>query len=527
MTEMGLGKTFSRLVGAWKELDKPKRQLIGIVVIAVIGAMAVRVMFSARGPAYEVLFSNLKLKDSADIVAWLESQKVPYKLEGSGTTILVPKESVYKVRLQLASQGLPKGGSVGFELLDQSKVTSTDFERRTNYLRALQGELARTITEIEGVEEARVHVALPEESVFITKSKPASAAVFVKLKPGVELTRQQVSGIIHLVSKSVQDLTPENVVVVDYTGVVLRGQETDQGAGGTTPSSALEFKREFEKTLEDGIKSMLERVMGAGNVSVRASAELNLDKSTVTKAMFSPVVNQEGIARSIHQLQETFRGTGSVPGGPAGTPSNVPGFQGLGSAQQSDYTKTETTRNFEINEIREQVAIAPGTVKRLSVAVLVNRDLEANQAKDIETLVAAAIGFDATRRDQISVVGMPFDTSLADMLRQEAGEKRPAGLTQLPKWVVPAAACALGALLLLILLRAIRRRRAVKEAPVPEEGVPAPAQVPAPVAAGGTVAIQIPETESEKLKKEIEELARTNPETVAQLLRGWLSEERR
>ena len=514
-------------MGIWREMDKPKRHLATILSLAVVGALAVWVAISAKGPAYEVLFSNLKLKDSADIVTWLEGQKVPYKLGGSGETILVPKDQVYKVRLQLASQGLPKGGSVGFELLDQSKVTSTDFERRTNYLRALQGELARTITEIEGVEEARVHVALPEESVFITKSKPASAAVFVKLRPGVQLSKEQVSGIIHLVSKSVQDLSPENVVVVDYTGTVLQGKEVDQASSEATPSTALQIKREFEKTLEDGIRSMLERVVGAGNVAVRVNAELNLDKATVTRAMFSPVVDQEGIARSIHQLQETFRGTGSVPGGPAGTPSNIPGFQGVGSPQQSEYTKNEITRNYEINEVREQVSVAPGTVKRLSVAVLLNKELDANQAKDVETLVSAAIGFDAARRDQVSVVGMPFDTSLADMLKQQQETKQPAvGLAKLPKWALPAGAGSLGALAFLLLMLA-RRRKHAPQVQTPAEGVPLTEQVPVEVPTGVKAEPPEPETESEKLKKEIEELARTHPETVAQLLRGWLSEERR
>lgn len=518
---MEVGKLLQRIASVWKELDRTKRQLLTIGLVALVGAGIVWALVARRGPQYEVLFAGLKVKDSAEIVSWLESQKVPYRLEASGSSILVPKDMVYKLRLQLASQGLPRGGSVGFELLDQSKVTTTDFERRTNYLRALQGELARTIEQIEGVEEARVHIALPEESVFISRTKPASAAVFVKLKPGVELSRAQVTGITRLVSKSVQDLPPENVVVVDYSGRVLRGiDEEGTATAGSTPSQVLEIKKQFESTLEEGIKSMLERVVGVGNVSVKASAELNLDRATVSRTMFSPVSNQEGIARSIHQLQESFRGSGSVPGGPAGTSSNVPGYQAQGSGQQSDYTKTEITRNFEINEVREQVTVAPGAVKRLSVAVLVNRELDATQSRALESLVAAAIGFDAARNDQITVVGMPFDTSLTDMLKQMEQAKQETK-ARYPAWLV----AAVGGAALLVVLGVVfavsrKRRKAARMADL-LESIPTTAQAPA-------VSPQPPpESETERIRKEIEEIARTSPETVAQLIRTWLSEERR
>ncbi|MGB9866828.1 MAG: flagellar basal-body MS-ring/collar protein FliF [Bacillota bacterium] len=520
---MELDKLLGRFLSAWKALDKAKRQLLAIGMIALMGAAVVWVAVSRRGPQYEVLFAGLKLRDSAEIVSWLDSQKVPYKLEASGSSILVPQELVYKLRLQLASQGLPRGGSAGFELLDQSKVTTTDFERRTNYLRALQGELARTIEEIDGVSEARVHIALPEESVFISRTKLASAAVFLKLKPGVELSRAQVTGITRLVSKSVQDLPPENVVVVDYAGRVLKGVEEESSAAtGGTPTQVLEIRRQFESTLEEGIKQMLERVVGPGNVSVRASAELNLDRATVSRTMFSPVSNQEGIARSIHQLQESFSGAGSVPAGPAGTTSNIPGYQAQGSAQQSDYTKTEVTRNFEINEVREQVTVAPGVVKRLSVAVLVNRELDANQSRAIESLVAAAIGFDAARKDQITVVGMPFDTSLTDMLRKQMEEAKPTTQPKYPAWLVPAGVAAGGLCLILLLVvfaMARRRRRRAAELADIIQAAPSQAQAVSPPPP--------PESEAERIRKEIEEIARTNPETVAQLIRTWLSEERR
>ena len=503
-------KILSQIRETWNKLPRGARLAVGSAGVVTVGAVLVLAVLSSRGPAYDPLFTGLDPRDAAEIVSRLDKEKVPYRLEAGGTAILVPSTSVHRMRLLLSSEGLPRGGVVGFELIDQSsRIGATDFDRRLNYVRALQGELARTIMQISGVEAARVHIALPEESLFVTRTRPPTAAVLIKMRPMAELDKSQVKGIINLVARSVEGLKPQDVTLIDYTGRILSYAQ-DSSNGNAEAGSLLEVRAAFQKELEQSVQSLLERVLGPGNVVARVSAELNLDQTTITRSLFTPVSENEGIVRSIKQLTEVFQGTGTAAGGVPGVPSNVPGYQGAAAGgQTSSWQKTETTRAMEINETREQTVVAPGTVKRLSVGIIVNRDLTPAEKAAIESTVAAAIGFDPKRQDTITVTGMKFDSSLLDELKKGMEAPPPA----VPRWAYPAAV-AVGMVLIASVVIATRRRRKVKrEAPVPVK----PDAVP-------EVALEV--SKAARTREHIEKLVRQNPEGVAQVLRTWLAEQK-
>jgi flagellar M-ring protein FliF len=486
----------------------------------------------ARTSRYEPLFSKLDSKDAAEIAQKLAQRKIPYKVSEEGGAILVPSTLVHTTRLTLAGEGLPRGGAVGFELMDKLSIGATDFDRRVNYMRALTGELVRTIREIDGVEDARVHIVIPENSYFVSKARPATAAVFLKIRPLTEITRAQIRGIVHLVSRSVEGLRPEDIAVIDLYGRLLTGDTSpDSASGDRSFVSNLEAQQGFQQELERSLQTLLENVLGPGNVAAKVAAELNFDQKTIDKTIFQPVT--EGVLRSMQELQETFKGQGSAPSGIPGTTSNIPQYQTSTQGGSSDYQKREATKNFEINEIKERTVVAAGSVKRLSVAVVVNRELDDAARTMIEKTVAAAIGLDPERKDTVLVSGMSFNTTLADQIKKQMEESQKAQ-PRVEQPLVRNVAIAGGAVLLVVVLVLALRRR-----PAPSSGLQRArskvdvAQAFAAAAsaqAGDEMPPGLPDPEQAKrrrLREEIERVARHSPENAAQLIRTWLTEDRR
>ncbi len=482
----------------------------------------------SRGPRYVPLFSELDPKDAADIVARLEEQKVPYRLSGGGRTVDVPEPMVHRTRLLLAQEGLPRNGVVGLEIMDKFNLGATEFDKRVQYLRAIQGELTRTILQIDGVEAARVHLNVPEPSLFVREQKPASAAILLRLRPGAQLEPGQVRGIMHLVAGSVEGLKPENVTVLDENGKILSAEVAETAdAGGAAVNGNLAVQAQFEKQLQTSVESLLEQVLGPGNVVARVRAELNFDQQTVERELFQPLKDDQGIVRSIEELQERFRGSGQPAGGVPGVDANagIPTYQMSGSGE-GEYQRTHVTRTFEINKVREQIAVAPGAVKRLSVSVVVNRNLTPQQEASIRQAVMAAVGSDPQRRDQITVVGMPFNTDLADQLKGQTGEK--AGRQGAP-WVKNAVVAAAGVLVMIAFLATVirgRRRAASRE----EEERLARELLAQSDAAQAKAEEEARQKQAEtawqmELQAQVTALARQKPEEVAQIVRSWLSEE--
>lgn len=503
---------FRGLKETWSRLGKTARTGVGAgAAVTLIVCIAVAVT-NARGPAYETLWSNLDPADGGAIVKELEKQGIPYKLADGGKTIKVPADLVHKTRLSLASSGLPSSGVVGFESLGKTGIWATDFERKVQYVRALSGELARTIKSISGVEDARVHIVLPEDSVFAGSKKPATAAVLVKTVPGQEISSAAVKGIINLVARSVEGLSPQDVTVVDASGRLLSSDASFSDSEAIS-GTILELTSKAERELEKRLISLLSPVMGPGNVVCQVRAELNTDKVKILDTSYAA---PEGILRSTQEITETYQGTGTPAGGQAGG-LNIPSYATSGSTE-SRYQRTETTKNYEIGQKVTETIVVPGSIKRLSVAVIVNKQLDDVSRDMIEKTVSAALGLDPGRQDQITVIGVQFDTSLA----KQISDSMSAPKETIPRIYIYAGAGALAIILVLILVMFLAgRKRSVREEklpPLPEPRLAMEEQAP-------SVSPEL--LQRQKMKENVERIARSNPQMVATLLKSWLLEDER
>lgn len=446
-----------RIRAWWSAATPLARALVvtsGITLVTAIGFLA----FGPERLDMAPLFTRLEPADAQLIVEELRERKVPHELTASGTSISVPRERVAELRLELASAGLPRGGGVGFELFDQSNLMMTDFTQRVNYRRALQGELARTIGQMPGVESARVHLALPDNSVFTRDQHDASASVYLKLTPGRTISRKQTYGIIHLVSSSVENLSAERVAVLDRNGRMLGPAPDSDGLGVT--SRALSITSEFEQHMEQRIVALLEPLVGRGRVVARVNANLDLSRVEETAEDFDP---DNSTLRSERTLEETTASERGQRGGVAGTPGNLPQrpeddrTAGNGSASNSERTTTES--DFAIPRTVRKIQRPIGDLNRLSIAVLVDSSqpeaepppaLEGEEEADpvaedglapasavplpspaaLSEVIKKAVGFDDERGDQLEVMIAPFSKpALEDMAAS------PALAAGIPMWM--------------------------------------------------------------------------------------------
>lgn len=511
----------------WNRLERgPRRLLAGAAALALAAVVAVAFL-GHRAPAMAPLFSHLNSQDAAAITQQLQSQGVPYQLADQGQTVLVPADQVYKLRLDMAAKGLPSSGVVGFESMNSLPLGATSFQQQVAYLRALEGELTRTILQIQGVAGARVHINLPQPSVFVSQQQPASAAVMVEMAPGQLLEPDQVAGIRHLVAASVPDLKPEDVVIVDQYGRSLDTASGDQAAAG--PAGYAQ-QRAFEQDLQQSVTGLLQQVFGSTPVAVRVSASLDMNQRTIQNDTYTPPAGaggNGGLAQSVHQLQEQFSGTGLPPGGLAGSASNlppgatVPTYPAGGNGGTNTYTQTDTTTDYLVNHIQEQIKVAPGAIQRLSVAVVVGANLTPAQQQAVQRVVEAAVGANAQRGDVVTVLGMPF-RSARPAATQPATAPRPSLLQ--PPYVYALAAAALLLLLLAVAVALAARSRRRAQAQLEEMQAllarrqEAPSPQPAPAAAAE------PPRDGRAVLERARRLALADPETAANVIRSWLSE---
>ncbi len=513
--------------------------------------MLIFILLSSRA-RYEVLYSHLEEKDAAEVATELKKENIPYRIASKDNfvMVLVPSEKVYDTRLSLAGQGLPRGSGVGYEIFDQPKWGTTDFTQKVNYKRALEGELQRTIANLQQIQTARVSIVIPEPELFTEKEKPTTASVVLDMKADAILKKEQVRGIVHLVAASVEGLKPENVEVIDSKGNILSGfiqeeaednnQETLNGGSSLTQQAKLtlhemEVRQNFEKDLERKVTAMLTKVMGGNNrIAVSVSAELNFDKTEADSEVFEPVVDGQGIARSSQTKKEQYVGDGGFPsnvvGGVPGTDTNIPGYQAI-SGSNSQYSKEENTTNFEINRTVKHNVMAPGSPKRISIGVFVD-NLQPQQVQAIKSAVVAAGGLDLNRGDQVDVENMPFDNSqeVASLKETQMETQQNFVMTLLKIGLL--VLMAFGVLLFLRSLLKPKREKKYVEAmeDISEEPVVVP-QVEDIITTDVT-AEDLARAESareakkrEAVRKEVFEMANQNPENVAQIIKKWLSEE--
>ena len=376
------------------------------------------------------LYTNLETKDAGDVVNQLKESGVPYTVDETktGTTIFVPASQVHDARLELATNNLPRGNK-GFEIFDDSKLGVTEFQNRINYLQALQGELTRTIEQINAVQKARVHIVLPEDSLYKRNEKPATASIMLILNPGATIEAKEIKGIVNLVSHSIQGLQPENVTIVDEAGNILNEDDNDDNMAkerrmSLQTLSQIEMTRKVRDHLQNNIQSMLDQTLGEGNAFVRVSVELDFDDRRTDKQTFTPVVDESGIIRSQQDISEAYNGESNVPGGPAGVEGNIPGYVAEERNANAEYQRKESTKNYEINEENQKIISSPGSIRRLTVAVLVNDTVTEPQQESLLRTVSSAAGINEDRGDIISVEPLPFSTELRDRRAAEEAAAR-------------------------------------------------------------------------------------------------------
>jgi len=319
------------------------------------------------------------------VLTELDKEGISYRIGRDGRTVLVPENRVRDIRLKLAAKGVPSKGVIGYELFDRSGIGVSEFQQRVNFKRAVEGELIRTILRFRNIEDARVHIALPERSIFLREEKEPSASVFIKLRPGTDLTPEQISAIRNLVAASVENLKPRNVIVIDDRGRNLTAALEEKRE---IPSRQLKIRREFERELENKIQSALEAALGYGNVKVRVSAELDFRKVQKREEIYDP-----DMTAVVSEQKRKERTTGVPAGGVPGAAANIPPGTGAVQGQGGVITeKKETITNYEVSK-KEVVEVNPTLrIQRLSVGVIINGSPEDVDVKKVESIVSAAAG---------------------------------------------------------------------------------------------------------------------------------------
>lgn len=556
-TEAALPKALPWL----EQLRANPRLPLMIGASAAVAAVAALWLWS-RAPDYGVLYSNLSDRDGGAIIASLQQMNIPYKFAEGGGALLVAANKVPEARLRLASQGLPKGGTVGFELMDSQKFGTSQFAEQVNYQRALEGELARSINSISAVESARVHLALPKPSLFVREQKKPSASVVLTLHRGRTIDEGQISAIVHLISSSVPELSAKSITVVDQAGNLLSA--ANAGTRGLDVSQ-LKYAQEIEQGYIRRIEAILQPIVGSGNVHAQVAADIDFSIVENTDEKYRP--NQEPGSAAVRSQQSSESGqqggnpAGGVPGALSNQPPSDPvapivnpaqaGKPGAPAAGQlkmstelsaggtlarstaaSSNTRKDVTTNYEVDRSIRHVQQGAGGIKRLSVAVVVNyrgatgaqgkravQALTASELEQIKNLARQAMGFSAERGDSLNVVNSPFASDASDA-------------PELPIWRQPdniEMAKAGGKYLLLGIL-ALYLWFAVLRPLLRKHLQPVPAQAAAPGHEEAPSADAVAQSQERQAERHLEniryaqETAAKEPRAVAMLIKHWMGE---
>ncbi len=549
--------------------DELARIPLGLRIKAVIGtlalsAVAVASLYWSQQPDWRVLYGNLTDKDGGAIIASLEQLGVPYRFTDGGGAIQVPAQKLHDARLKLAAQGLPRGGTVGYELLENQKFGTTQFQERLNFQRGLEGELTRSIQSLAAVESARVHLALPPQNGFLREQQKPSASIVLALRAGRSLDRQQVAGIVHLVASSVPELDTRQVSVIDQNGTLLSGVDANGVAGSGLDPMQTGQVRSLEAALNRRILELLEPILGSGNVRAQVAADVDFTRTESTAEIYRPNQGSEPAAvRSQQSVEANERGPATAGQGIPGALTNQPpgdakapingaaqatraANPAAGTGAGDGSARKESMTNYEVDKTIRVTRGPTGMVKRLSIAVLVNQrqsldeqgkpvstPLSEKEIADIGSLVREAVGFSKDRGDSINVVNAPFSRP----------EGAPAA-ADLPLWQQPqylelardwGRQAGLVFVTLLIFLMFIRpalksASRSSPPAPALKASVDDPLELPEPAIGGASnrAAAQDPSIAAAEppaigqSQQDILQLARQNPAAVANVVRDWV-----
>lgn len=502
----------------------PSQRVSFLLVLASMIICLFIVFFWSTKPDYVVLYSNLSMKDAAEIQEKLTDLNVPNKVVG--TTIKVPSKEVYNARLSLANEGLPRSSEVGFEIFDKIKVGQTDYMQRLNYQRALEGELTRTINSLKQIDHSRIHLVMPEETIFSDKEKPASASIVLTLQPGAVVDKSTVMAITHLVAASVEGLEPKNITVIDSQGNLLSMASDEQMAAGLS-SQQIDVQRNVERYLEQKASSLLDGILGPRKSIVRVSVDLDFSQTEKTEESFKP---EQQVARSENHVEETAE------------------------QQAKSNTVEKTTTNYEIGRTVEHMIGATGSMRWISVAVVVDGTYRVaaegdqkgqrvyvartdDELQTLKKLIIGALGLNEKRGDQIEVNNIAFDTTYLD---EEATEQQQAHkmalinriVSQWP-WLIVIAIFGV----LVHLLRGMLKTAGDMRVSLPKFMMQGTGPVRGVMTTEEAEAEQEEEEERQrvvgkglklppvsKLEQEVSQLAMQNPDTIARIVRSWMQQ---
>jgi flagellar M-ring protein FliF len=511
-------------------------------VAAVIAVMAAVWMWGQQ-PDYRVLFSNFTDRDGGAIVAELEKMNVHYKYADGGGALLVPASQVHDLRLKLAAQGLPKGGNVGFEVMENQKLGSSQFIEQINFQRAMEGELARSIESLSAVQAARVHLAMPKDSVFVSEQKMPTASVLLNLQPGRVLDAQQVSAIVHLVASSVPELQTKNVTIVDQNGNLLSDTSKAASVNGMDPSQ-IKYVQNLQESVVKRIESIITPIVGPDNVRAEATADVDFSHSEQAVESYKPNQTADAMAIRSQQTSESLNGSanpGGVPGAltnqppaPATAPIVAPGKGAAPAAPATApvaNTRKDATVNYELDKTIQYVQQGVGGLKRLSVAVVVNykkatdkdgkvsmKPLTEAEKTQITNLVKEAMGYNQERGDTINVVNTPFATTAQEVIPEVPLWKQPNTIQiamQTGKYLL------MGIALLVLYLRMLKPMlKKISEAPA----LPSPRQGTEPQlsADGMLMPISSGQRNYQDNLTRAQKLASEDPRVVANIVKTWV-----
>jgi flagellar M-ring protein FliF len=526
-----LAGTLERARSTFASISLGQKIVIGLLVTGLLlGGFYFYSWITA--PTQAPLFSNLAATDASAIVDELNASGVAYELTDGGSTIMVAKDSVYDLRLTMSGKGLPAGQETGYALLDEQGITTSEFQQQVSYQRALEGELSATLEALAGVNQAVVHVALPEEEVFVAEQAEPTASVLLDLAPGTELSGEQIQAVTNLVSSSVQDMEPDQVTVADSTGQVLSTAGSGQTAAAGDARSQVE--EDYENRLAENAQQILDRVLGPGRAVVSVRADVDLAQRNTTSETYTYEPGTPPVSEST--TSENYEGTGTPVGGVLG-PENMPDAGNDAGGGGSTYEKESTTTNNSVGTVTEVVEGAPGGLNRLTVSVVMDETVAGNlNQQEMRDLMTTAVGLDEGRGDEITVAAMPFDTTAADAAAADMAAAREAEEAEQMWSMIRTGGIAAGIALvvLLVWLRA-RRRGEVEEEYEPLElsddmlaeldrlRIQSIREETAKPKID-TAAMELEAAERQKVRSEISTMVSERPDEVAAMLRGWLSE---
>src|SRR3954465_14460276 len=491
------------------------KAVLAASALGIVAALLLMVKL-ASAPSYTTMLTGLDPAETGKITSALDSSGVGYEIKNNGTALAVDKGKVAQARIALAEQGLPAKGQPGFELFDKQKLGASDFQQKVTYQRALEGQIASTIGQVQGVSGAQVSLVLPEDQLFSEEQSPATAAVLLS-GSSTNLDPSAVRGIASLVSSSVKGLKPQNVSITDSAGqLVWPKSEATAASGGT--ANKLSTQSRFNTSLQGSLDAMLAQTVGPGKAHVQVSSDLNADQSTLDKLTYA----KKGVPLKQTNESERLRGGGSAAGGAAGSSSNLPSYAASGAGgSNSNYNRTSPQTDFGVDKTVQRTKVAPGQINRLSVGLVVDKSVPPAQVAQLKNAVSAAAGIDAKRGDVLNISQVAF--------AKPATTAPAAGPVGNIKDYAKYGAAGLGILaFLFFMMRQLKRReRESLGEPTWLRQIEAPTTL-ADLEAGGTTrmpALPTDMPEPSVTRMSAKSIAEKDPERVAQQIRTWMEED--